>query len=47
MDKKYPPAPEGYEYRFVAKVTDPKTGAVRYAKQYGKRAFCILVPVEK
>ena len=46
MPKRYPPAPPGFEYRFVTKVTDPKTGQVRYASQYGKRVFCILVPIE-
>jgi hypothetical protein len=31
--------------RFVAYVTDPRTGKRRYAKWYGLRAFAI--PVEK
>lgn len=39
----YAPAPEGYHYIFVTYVKDTKTGEVRYAKNYGKRAFRILV----
>ncbi len=41
----YPAAPPGYQYVFVASVKDPKTGVVRYARNYGKRAFRILVPI--
>lgn len=29
--------------KFVAYVTDPKTGKRRYARDYGKRAFVIYV----
>lgn len=40
---KYNPAPEGYHYVFVTHITDPKTGKTRYARDYGKKAFRILV----
>lgn len=37
------PVPEGFEVIFRACIT-LKNGTVIYAKQYGKRAFPILVP---
>lgn len=42
MAKVYPPAPDGYKYVFTAYITQPD-GSRLYAKQCGKRAFCILV----
>ena len=44
--KRYPPPPPGYEVQFVTRVTDPKTGQVRYAAEYGVKAFPILVKVK-
>lgn len=35
-------APNGYHFIFVAFITLPN-GKRLYAKNYGKRAFCILV----
>lgn len=36
------PIPDGYEVKFVAFITT-KSGKRLYAKQFGKRAFPILV----
>jgi len=35
--------PPGKKLVFVTRVTDPRTGAVRYASAYGLKAFPILV----
>lgn len=40
------PIPEGYEVVFRPFIT-LKNGTVIWAKQYGKRAFPILVPIAK
>lgn len=37
--------PEGYEVRFVASIT-LKNGRKLYAKQFGKKAFPIVVQVK-
>jgi hypothetical protein len=40
------PIPEGYKVVFRAFIT-LKNGTVIYAKNYGKRAFPLLVPIAK
>ncbi len=47
MSHKYPPAPEGYEYIFVTHYKHAKTGKTLYAKHYGKKVFCLLVPIDR
>jgi len=37
------PAPPGYRWIFVAWITHPVTKVRLYARNYGKRAFRILV----
>jgi hypothetical protein len=37
------PAPAGFEWIFTTRVRDPRTGKIRYAWSYGKKAFRILV----
>lgn len=40
---KYQPAPIGYHYVFVKYVKNPKTGVIRFAKDYGKKAFRLII----
>lgn len=46
MTQLYKEAPEGYQYMFVKYVHDHKTGKIRYASAYGKKAFRILVKIK-
>lgn len=43
MTQLYKEAPDGYHYIFVKCVRDRRTGKIRYASAYGKKAFKILV----
>lgn len=40
---KYKPSPQGCHYKFVKYVRDPRTGIIRFAKDYGKKAFRLIV----
>lgn len=40
-----PPAPEGYEYIFRPWKTCPHTKKILWAKNYGLKAWPILVPI--
>ena len=42
---KYPPAPPGYKYVFVAWIHCPHTGRKIWASERGRRAFRLTVPV--
>ena len=39
--------PKGFRYHFVAWITDRRTGKRIYARWYGKKAFPILVRIDK
>jgi hypothetical protein len=44
MARKLPPAPPGYRYIFRASRKCPKTGDVLLARDYGFKAWPILIP---
>lgn len=45
MKPKLPPAPPGYRYIFRASRKCAETGDVLYAKDFGFKAWPILIPV--
>lgn len=46
MSKHVKPAPPGFKWIFRPYKRDPKTGDVMYARDYGLKAWPLLVPIK-